>query len=175
MPCKTRKKVTLKTIISLSLLGGLSACGSIVDADILQSDIESYFAKKTGIGIQSVTCPEDVEFKEDTKFTCEVETVEGRRIKAYATVEGEKVKWNIKEGLLSFKKLEGFIKEEFAESQEVQVDADCGSKDIIAYKGDFVECTVSDSQNQNGIVKVVVIDNEGSVKIDDFSLVEKQT
>lgn len=174
---KTRKNSTLKTFLFLSVLSLLSACNSTVDADVVEADIASYFLADTGIEVKFVACPEDVEYKDGNGFSCDLETVDGKKIKISAVVDADadQVSWEVKAGLLSSIKLEQIIKEEFDSLESISVKPDCGSTDIIAYQGDLIKCTVLNPENQKGIVQLVVTDNRGGVRLQDLSSVKWQT
>jgi hypothetical protein len=90
---------SLATGLSLAALGvGVGACGdSKLDTDRAESAIRKGITRQTGVKIDSVRCPADVEAREGDTFRCVARASNGQRARVEVTqrdAEGS-VSWRL--------------------------------------------------------------------------------
>jgi uncharacterized protein DUF4333 len=96
--------------IAIGLVAGVSGCLSLLpvacggdsnlDTGALESQMKDTLGDRTGIPIQSVTCPDDVKPEKGSSFRCTATTERGERVLLNVTQEdGEgAVEWRVVRG-----------------------------------------------------------------------------
>jgi hypothetical protein len=83
--------------LSAALLA--TACGkSQLDTSKLEDQIQTELAKRSGIEIQTVDCPDGVEARKGDKFTCSATTARNERVVIEVTQDDSKgaVTWRVR-------------------------------------------------------------------------------
>jgi hypothetical protein len=100
----------MRTRFAIGLVAGLSvslsllpvACGgdSNLDTGALETQMKETLGDRTGIPIESVTCPDDVKPKKGDSFRCTATTERGERVLMNVTQEDDEgaVKWRVVRG-----------------------------------------------------------------------------
>jgi Domain of unknown function (DUF4333) len=81
-------------VVALATAG----CGtSKLDTSRLEKDIKTGIADRTGLGIRSASCPDEVDAKKGATFSCAVVTEKGERATVEVTQEDAKgsVRWRL--------------------------------------------------------------------------------
>jgi hypothetical protein len=97
---RRRTLAALASLAALTAALALGGCGSKLDTSKLEAEIKKGLATRTGIGIKSVSCPEEVEVKEGDKFRCTALSVNGDRapIEVTQVDDAGSVRWRVAPG-----------------------------------------------------------------------------
>ncbi len=132
----------------------------------MEDRLSNEFNQKTGIAVQSVTCPGIVEVKAISQFECEA-TADGQNFEIAVEVTnptGPQFTWSTRK-LLFLSKVETAIQEQVKNKNGANVTATCGGKIRAVNQGDSFNCQVSNTQGQTRSAKVTVKDDQGTVDI----------
>jgi Domain of unknown function (DUF4333) len=86
------RKLQPRALIALpALLLPLAGCGEkrIVAGD-LEAKLRSSLDSSPGVGVKSVSCPDDVEVKAGTRFDCTAVRPNGKRVVIHVTLTNDK-------------------------------------------------------------------------------------
>jgi len=123
--------------------------------------------KKAGIAVQTVSCPAQVNVKNQDPFTCEA-IAEGKTFQVAVNPKTGKqqdksgLRWNTK-GLLVLPKLEQTIQQGIQQQFRLDVKVACGGKIRVAKPGENFQCQIRDQRGQSKAVTVRVDDEQGNV------------
>jgi hypothetical protein len=100
----------MRARIAMGLVAGVSACLSLgaaacggdsnLDTAALESQMKETIGDRTGIPIESVTCPDDVKPEKGDTFRCTATTERGERVLLNVTQEDDEgaVRWRVLRG-----------------------------------------------------------------------------
>jgi len=123
--------------------------------------------KKSGITVQTVSCPAQVDVTTKAPFSCQA-TVEGKTFtiavnpKSNAKTDKNELRWNT-QGVLVLPKLEQTIRQGIQQQFRLDVKTNCGGTVRIVQPGETFQCKVTDSRGQTRPVTVQVDDAQGNV------------
>lgn len=141
-------------------------CTPSFDSKQVEGVIQEGFVQKTGIEVESVSCPKDIELKANNTFECVLKDMDANEIAILVTQKDDQgnITWNANQGLISLDQLAQSIENNIKQNQDIDVKGNCGdSKFKIAHKDDVFECSISDPDGRSQVVKVTVSDEEGNV------------
>ena len=95
----TRAAAVVLACLALSAALLATACGkSQLDTSKLEDQIQTELAKRSGITIDKVDCPGDVEARKGDKFTCAATTARNERVVVQVTQDDSKgaVTWRVR-------------------------------------------------------------------------------
>jgi hypothetical protein len=129
----------------------------------LETKLKADLAKRAGIKVQTVTCPEQVTIQAGSSLNCRA-TAEGQTFTIAISPKGNKseLQWNT-QGLLVLPKLEQTIQKGIKDQFKVAVKTSCGGTLRAAKPGDTFVCKIIDSRGQARPVTVRVDDDRGNV------------
>jgi len=170
MNCLTRiRPLPIKILTSnlvLCLVTLLTACSQTIDNNKVELAIKNGLTEKTGIAVNTVSCPSEIEIKANNIFECEVNAENNRVIIAEVTQTNNQgnISWQVNQGLLTVATIEEQIKTGVSQQLNIEVTADCGNEKFkIAFQGETFNCETKDKKGNPRLVNVLVEDNKGSV------------
>lgn len=135
----------------------------------VQTTLKTDFENQTGIPLESVACPGEIEPSPGQAFDCEVSLADGNLLRVTVAQEGEggeQLSWSAP-GFLSMRSLEESIQATIQEQLQKDVVADCGGGEYkyrLASIGETFDCTTADDAGADaGTIKVTVENEKGSV------------
>ncbi|MDX2100385.1 MAG: DUF4333 domain-containing protein [Leptolyngbyaceae cyanobacterium bins.59] len=130
----------------------------------VEETLKGFFAQKTGVKIDAVSCPKTLQLKTGNSFTCEAKA-ENKTFPMNVNVRSEQGDFGVEvKGLLVLSKLEEQIASTIQQRTGVTVTTTCGESLRITKAGDAFECKVTSPQGQSQAVKVTVEDDQGRVR-----------
>jgi C-terminal processing protease CtpA/Prc len=118
------------------------------------------------VPIESVTCPENANFKAGSTFECEAKA-QGVNFGIQVKMENEQGKFNtnIKGLLLNLSKIEDKLQATLKEKAGTDVTADCGGKLRAAKTGDTFTCQLKNKEGQTRNVQITVKNEKGELNV----------
>ncbi len=127
--------------------------------------LKELYTKQTGVAIESVDCPDNVNFKAGSAFECQG-SAEGINFGIQVKMENEQGRFDSKtEGLLILSKIEDLLETGIKKQAGIDVTADCGGKLRVAKAGDSFTCEVKNDKGQTRNAKVTVKDEQGNINV----------
>jgi hypothetical protein len=119
-----------------------------------------------GLAIESITCPEDANFKAGSIFECQA-IAQGVKFGIEIKVENDEGRFDskVKGRLLNLSKIEDLLQKAFKDKAKLDVTADCGGKRRVSQVGDIFICQVTDKQGQIRKAQVTVKDEQGNFNV----------
>ncbi len=116
--------------------------------------------------IESVTCPENANFKAGSTFECEAKA-QGVNFGIQVNMENDQGKFNtnIKGQLLNLSKIEEKLQATVKEKAGKDVTADCGGKVRAAKTGDTFTCQLKNKEGQTRNVQITVKNEKGELNM----------
>ncbi len=116
--------------------------------------------------IESVTCPENANFKAGSTFECEAKA-QGVNFGIQVNMENEQGKFNtkVKGLLLNLSKIEEKLQATLKEKAGTDVTADCGGKLRAAKAGDTFTCQLKNKEGQTRNVQITVKNEKGELNV----------
>ncbi len=149
----------------------------------LETKLRTAIAKKSGIPVQTIQCPDQIPVQANAPFNCQA-TAEGQTFtiainskednskddkpknnkhsKDNQKIDKNELQWSTK-GLLVIPKLEQTIQQGIKQQFNVAVKTSCGGKVRAAKQGDQFQCKIIDNRGQARAVNVRVDDEKGNV------------
>lgn len=152
---------------AIALLG----CTHHLNSDAVASEISETFTIRTGLRLNSVTCPDNEPVKQDAIFKCEGMLEQGQLFALTVTQVDtqENISWDAKaalqtlKGIIDNERLAAQISAGIKSQTNIDVITDCGALFRIARTGEMFTCSTIDQQNTQTEVMVKVQDDEGNV------------
>ena len=144
----------------------LVSCTRNLDSEKIENVIKNGFSEQTGITVNFVTCPENIEMKENSVFECEIQTDKGKLITAEVTQSDDRgnINWNASKELISTAAIEQEIQMGIRARLESEVTVNCGSDRFkIISPGQNFNCNTTDNNGNSNLVKVSVNDDRGNI------------
>jgi hypothetical protein len=118
------------------------------------------------VPIESVTCPENANFKAGSTFECEAKA-QGVNFGIQVNMENEQGKFNtkVKGLLLNLSKIEEKLQATLKEKAGTDVTADCGGKLRAAKTGDTFTCQLKSKEGQTRNVQITVKNEKGELNV----------
>jgi hypothetical protein len=131
-----------------------------------EAALKSLYTEQVGLAIESITCPENANFKAGSIFECQA-IAQGVKFDIEIKVENDKGRFDskVKGRLLNLAKVEKLLQKAFKDKAKLDVTADCGSKRRVSKVGDIFTCQVIDKQGQVRKAQVTVKDEQGNFKV----------
>lgn len=131
-----------------------------------EATLKSLYTDQVGLAIESVTCPEDANFKAGSIFECQA-IAQGIKFGIELKVENEKGRFDskVKGKLLNLSKIEELLQKAFKDKAKLDVTADCGGKRRFSKAGDLFTCKITDKQGQVRNAQVTVKDEQGNFNV----------
>lgn len=150
---------------ALAACGGTLTTSSFLDVDRFEGTIADGILEQTGIGIESVDCPDEVEMGVGNDFECSV-TDENGKTGAVEVTQGENgaTSWKLAGGIsINIDRLEETISEGLATQLDATITSVECPEDIVLEAGNDFECTATDDQGDTGVVTVTQHDDAGNI------------
>jgi hypothetical protein len=163
-----RRPVAIAAVCAGCLLGG---CGDdegdskTVDANKLEQEIEHSLPAQT-IKVSSVSCPDDVENKTDTKFTCKAKLSDGGSAKIAVTVTApNKFSYNVKSGtvVLAGTSIDKVLEQDLAANGAPNATVNCPAQ-VPVKPGETVTCPAQGAGGGEATVSFHFTDASGSIE-----------
>lgn len=147
------------------LLPCLTACSKKIDTKKLEVVIQENF-DKSGIGIESVDCPEGVKLQVGNQFDCQI-TLESKQLVAVKVEQQDdegNVDWETREKITK-KPVEAVTKliEEELDQLQVEYNSLSCPKGIKVEAGNRFQCQLNLENKENLIVDITQTDNQGNL------------
>lgn len=146
------------------------AAGCSGDAyDVAKAEREiGLFVDRTFEGVETgeVTCPDDVDANEGTKFDCTAE-VEGQdlRIEVTMTDDDSNATFEAIQAVLDLRRAEEAMGSDIGAQIGATVEVDCGETDfLVKDPGDTFECTANDEDGNSVTLVATVTDTDGHIQ-----------
>lgn len=158
----------LAVLVVVPALAGLAGCsGDAYDVAKAEREI-GLFVDRTFEGVETgeVTCPDDIDAKEGTKFDCTAE-VEGQdlRIEVTMTDDDGNATFEAAQAVLDLTRAEEAMGSDIGAQVGAAVEVDCGERDfLVKSPGDTFECTASDEDGNSVTLVATVTDTDGHIQ-----------
>ena len=131
-----------------------------------EAALKNIYTQQIGVPIESVTCPENANFKAGSTFECEAKA-QGVNFGIQVKMENEQGKFNtnIKGLLLNLSKIEDKLQATLKEKAGTDVTADCGGKLRAAKTGDTFTCQLKNKEGQTRNVQITVKNEKGELNV----------
>jgi hypothetical protein len=131
-----------------------------------EAALKSLYTDQVGLPIESLTCPENANFKAGSIFECQA-IAQGVKFGIQIKVENNEGRFdsNVKGRLLNLAKVEELLQKAFKDKAKLDVTADCGGKRRVSKAGDLFTCKVTDQQGQVRNAQVTVKDEQGNFNV----------
>lgn len=131
-----------------------------------EAALKSLYTEQVGLAIESITCPEDANFKAGSIFECQA-IAQGVKFGIEIQVENDEGRFDskVKGRLLNLSKVEDLLQKAFKDKAKLDVTADCGGKRRVSKAGDIFTCKVTDQQGQVRKAQVTVKDEQGNFNV----------
>lgn len=131
-----------------------------------EAALKSLYTEQVGLAIESITCPEDANFKAGSIFECQA-IAQGVKFGIQVKVENNDGRFDskVKGRLLNLSKIENLLQKAFKDKAKLDVTADCGGKRRVSQVGDIFTCKVTDQQGQVRKAQVTVKDEQGNFNV----------
>lgn len=145
-----------------------AASNSTTGANITKAEaaLKNIYTQQIGVPIESVTCPENANFKAGSTFECEAKA-QGVNFGIQVKMENDQGKFNtnIKGLLLNLSKIEEKLQATLKEKAGTDVTADCGGKLRAAKTGDTFTCQLKNKEGQTRNVQITVKNEKGELNV----------
>ena len=145
-----------------------AASNSTTGANITKAEaaLKNIYTQQIGVPIESVTCPENANFKPGSTFECEAKA-QGVNFGIQVNMENEQGKFNtkVKGLLLNLSKIEEKLQATLKEKAGTDVTADCGGKLRAAKTGDTFTCQLKNKEGQTRNVQITVKNEKGELNV----------
>jgi len=130
-----------------------------------EAALQQLYTRQAGVPIDSVTCPNNANFRAGGTFECQARAV-GVNFRIQVKMGNDQGNFDSNtKGLLILSKIEDLIKRTVKERANVDVTADCGGKLRPAIPGDSFTCQVKDRQGETRNAQVTVKDEQGNINV----------
>ena len=131
-----------------------------------EAALKNIYTQQIGVPIESVTCPENANFKAGSTFECEAKA-QGVNFGIQVKMENEQGKFNtkVKGLLLNLSKIEEKLQATLKEKAGTDVTADCGGKLRAAKTGDTFTCQLKNKEGQTRNVQITVKNEKGELNV----------
>ncbi len=131
-----------------------------------EAALKNIYTQQIGVPIESVTCPENANFKAGSTFECEAKA-QGVNFGIQVNMENEQGKFNtkVKGLLLNLSKIEEKLQATLKEKAGTDVTADCGGKLRAAKTGDTFTCQLKNKEGQTRNVQITVKNEKGELNV----------
>jgi len=149
----------------------VSGCVNYLNHADVEVEISNTFEARTGLALQSVTCPPKVPVKKGGVFQCEGILEEGQsfNLTVTQTDNQETISWDAKgslqtlKGIVDNERLAAQITAGIKAQSQIEVITDCGDLFRVARAGDMFTCMTIDQQQNQSEVMVKANDDQGNV------------
>lgn len=93
-----RNRLLLTPVVVALVFAGCSVGSTTIDSDKAEKEISKGFEQQVpGKNVKSISCPDDVEAKKDTKTTCDIALASGEKgtINLRVLNEDGDIRWNV--------------------------------------------------------------------------------
>ena len=130
-----------------------------------EAALRQLYTRQAGVPIDSVTCPNNANFRAGGTFECQARAV-GVNFRIQVKMENDQGRFDsYTKGLLILSKIEDLIKRTVKEQANVDVTADCGGKVRPAIPNDVFTCQVRARQGETKNAQVTVKDEQGNINV----------
>lgn len=127
--------------------------------------LKALYTKQTGVPIESVKCPSNVEFKAGKTFECQA-TGEGVKFAIQVNMQNDQGRFDSKtKGVLILSRIEELLETNIKEKAKLDVTADCGGKLRVAKTGETFTCDVKSAAGETRKATVTVKDEQGNINV----------
>jgi hypothetical protein len=130
----------------------------------VQETLKGFFAKQTGVQVQSIACPPTIQATAGSSFECQV-SAENITFPIQVQVRSNQGDYRVEaKGLLVLAQLEQQIQTTVKEKTGVGIKANCGARLRMTKAGETFQCQAISEQGQTKPVIVTVEDDKGSIR-----------
>jgi hypothetical protein len=131
-----------------------------------EAALKSLYTDQVGLAIESITCPQDANFKAGSIFECQA-IAQDVKFGIEIKVENNQGRFDskVKGKLLNLSKVEELLQKAFKDKAKLDVIADCGGKRRVSKVGDIFTCKVTDKQGKIRNAQVTVKDEKGNFNV----------
>lgn len=155
------------TVAALGLAGvlGLTACGGTLDTGELEDQTSQAIADDIGVQVDSVDCPDDIEAKAGSRFTCTATAADGTTASVEVVQTDDEGNVQISAELVNIPSIESELVQQIGGAATV----DCPDSLIVASKGTTFTCDATDEDGTTGKIEVTFQNDQGRFTADVIS------
>ncbi len=130
-----------------------------------EAALKDLYTKQTGVTIESVKCPGNIEFKTGNTFECQA-AAEGVKFAIQVNMQNDQGRFDSKtKGVLILSRIEELLEKNIKEKAKLDVTADCGGKLRVAKTGETFTCDVKNAQGETRKANITVKDEQGNINV----------